>query len=226
MTVALAYAARSGVTVLASAGNSGDELNEVSYPAGYPGVIAVAATQQNGTRADFSTVHTYNDVAAPGVGIISATNTGGYEQVNGTSPACALAAGVVALMYAKNPKLTPAQANDVLIATTHRPVGGGSALLGYGLINAAAAVRAAASPPEDTTSPVAYKGKEHLATPDGTTKNTHPEMDPELWVTGLIAAGVGLVFLSGGVLLARSGRRKVPAGAPGVMQPQQGFYSG
>ncbi|MEV1084370.1 S8 family serine peptidase [Streptomyces sp. NPDC050211] len=224
---ALAYAARSGVTVLASAGNSAEDFNEVEYPAGYAGVITVAATQQNGERADFSTVHTYNDVAAPGVDIVSATNTGGYRPANGTSPACALAAGVVALMYAKNPKLTPAQVNDVLIDTTHRPVGGGSAVLGYGLINAAAAVKAAASPPKDTTGPVAYKGKEHLATPDGTSKTTHPEMEQGVWMTGLVAAGVGLVFLLGGALLGWSGRRRpsAPAGTPGMGQAQ-GYFPG
>jgi subtilisin family serine protease len=220
---ALANAVRQGVPVLASAGNAGDVLNGASYPAGYAGVIAVAATQQNGTRADFSTVHTYNDVAAPGVAIVSATNTGGYKPVNGTSPACALAAGVVALMKAKNPKLTPAQVNDVLIATTHRPAGGGSALLGYGRINAVAAVKGAASPSEDETTPVAYKGKEHLATPDGTPKTTHPEMEQEVWLTGLVAAGVGLAFLIGGVLLARSGRRRSSAGATGAVQPQRVF---
>lgn len=220
---ALAYATRRGVTVLASAGNSGDALNGASYPAGYAGVIAVAATQQNGTRADFSTVHTYNDVAAPGVDIVSATNTGGYKPGDGTSPACALAAGVVALMKAKNPKLTPAQVNGVLIATTHRPAGGGSALLGYGRINAAAAVEASASPPADESAPVAYKGKEHLATPDGTSKTTHPEMDQALWLTGLVAAGVGLALLAGGVMLALSGRRKQAAQAPSVMQPQGSF---
>lgn len=205
---AVARAVRAGVTVLASAGNSGDELNDVNYPAAYPGVIAVAATQQGGTRADFSTVHSYNDVAAPGVGIMSAKNTGGYESINGTSPACALAAGVVALMYAENPDLTPAQVNDVLIATTNRPAGGGSALLGYGPINADAAVKAASSPPEDETGPVAYEGKEHLATPDGTPKTKEAELDQGLWTTGLVAAGAGAACLIGGVLLARSGRRR------------------
>ena len=222
-TAALAYAAREGVTVLASAGNSADGLNAGSYPAGYPGVIAVAATQPGGGRAKFSTVHTYNDVAAPGIDIMSASNTGGYRLVDGTSPACALAAGVVALMYAENPKLTPAQANDVLIATTHRPSGGGSAVLGYGLINADAAVQAAASPPKDMTGAVAYKGNEHLATPDGTPKAKHAPLEQGLWMTGLVAAGGGLVFLIGGAVLALTGRRKVRAGAAGMVQPQGSF---
>ncbi|WP_330343290.1 S8 family peptidase [Streptomyces sp. NBC_00557] len=204
---AVAYAIRKGVTLLASAGNSGDTLNENSYPAGYAGVIAVAATKPGGGRADFSTVHTYNDVAAPGVGIISAKTTGGYEPINGTSPACALAAGVVALMKSKNPSLSPAQTNDVLIATAHHPAGGESALLGYGPINADAAVKAATSPPKDMTGPVAYKGRAHFAAPDGTSKTTHPPLEQGMWTTGLLAGGGGLVVLVGGVLLARSGRR-------------------
>ncbi|GAA3819960.1 type VII secretion-associated serine protease mycosin [Streptomyces coacervatus] len=222
-TQAVAYALRHGVTLLASAGNSGGKLNDISYPAGYAGVIAVAATQRGGTRADFSTVHTYNDVAAPGVAIMSAKNTGGYATIDGTSPACALAAGVVALMHAKNPKLTPAQANDVLIATTHRPAGGGSAVLGYGPINAAAAVKAAASPPKDMAGAVAYKGKEHLGTPDGTPKTKDAPLEQSLWMTGLVAAGLGLAFLLGGVLLALSGRRKISAGAVGMVQPEGSF---
>lgn len=222
---AVAYAARKGVTVLASAGNSGDVLNGGSYPAGYAGVISVAAVRPGGERADFSTVHTYNDVAAPGVDIASASNTGGYRSVDGTSPACALAAGVVALMHAENPKLSPAQANDVLIATTHRPPGGGNAMLGYGLINADAAVKAAAAPPKDRTGAVAYNGNEHLAAPDGTPKTTHPELEQGLWMTGLVAAVAGLVSLIGGVFLARSGRRNDQAGTTHMMPPQGSYPS-
>lgn len=222
-TRAVAYALRAGVTLLASAGNDGDGLNAAQYPSGYAGVISVAATKPGNGHADFSTVHTYNDVAAPGVGITSATNTGGYETVDGTSPACALAAGVVALMHAKNPKLTPAQANDILSATAHHPAGGGSALLGYGPINAAAAVKAAASPPKDTTAPVAYKGKVHLAAPDGTPKTKNAPLEQGLWMTGLAAAGGGLVFLIGGALLAMWGRRKHSAVAAGMHQPQGAF---
>ncbi|MFC8246574.1 S8 family serine peptidase [Streptomyces chartreusis] len=55
---AIDYALSHGVTVLAGAGNSGDKLNQISFPAGYAGAIAVAAADQGGARADFSTVHT------------------------------------------------------------------------------------------------------------------------------------------------------------------------
>lgn len=62
---AMGRAASARVPVLAGAGNEGDDLNGISYPAGYPTVISVAAVGKNGRRADFSQVHTYNSIAAP-----------------------------------------------------------------------------------------------------------------------------------------------------------------
>ncbi|MFI0816409.1 S8 family peptidase [Streptomyces sp. NPDC021098] len=210
---ALARAAQKGIPVVASAGNEGDMFNDASYPAGYPGVIAVAATQQGGGRAEFSTVRTYNSVAAPGVAIMSAKNTGGYEPVNGTSPAAALTSGVVALMLSHNDKLTPAQVRTVLTKTAHHPAGGRDALVGYGPIDAAAAVRAAAKPPADGTVPAKYTGKEHLATPDGTPKTQHPPLETDLVTIGLGSAGVGLLMVIGAVLITRAGRRRAAAAA-------------
>ncbi|MEU6255036.1 S8 family serine peptidase [Streptomyces sp. NPDC047043] len=205
---ALAHAARKGVPVLASAGNSGDEFNDAQYPAAYPGVIAVAALQQDGTRAPFSTVRTYNAVAAPGVTITSARNTGGYEPISGTSPATALTSGVVALMLSHNGKLTPAQVRSILTGTARHPSGGHDPLVGYGPVDAAAAVRASAKPPADKTAPVAYKGKEHLATPDGTSKTQHPALETDLVAVGGGAAGAGLLMVVGAVLIGRAGRRR------------------
>ncbi|MFE9441485.1 S8 family serine peptidase [Streptomyces sp. NPDC006602] len=220
---AIGYAVSHGVTVLGGAGNSGDNLNYSSFPAGYAGVIAVAATKQGGGRAEFSTVHTYNEVAAPGVDINSAKNTGGFELIDGTSPATALASGVVALMLSHNPKLTPAQTRATLTSTARHPQGGWNALLGYGQINAAAAVKAAASPPDDKTVVVKYKGKEHFASPVGTSKTTHPPLDQVTWLTGLGAVGVGLLMLIGGLLLALRGRRRTGAGVA-VSAPPSGPF--
>ncbi|WP_308297394.1 S8 family serine peptidase [Streptomyces sp. ISL-22] len=220
---AIGYAVSHGVPVLAAAGNSGGKLNETAFPPGYAGAIAVTATNQGGGHAAFSTVHTYNEVAAPGVDITSAKNTGGFESIQGTSPATALTSGVVALMLSHNPKLTPAQVRAILTSTARHPQGGWNALLGYGQINAPAAVKAAASPPDDKTVPVKYEGKEHFATPVGTSKTTHPPMEQEMWLTGLGAAGVGLLMLIGGLLLALKGRRKAGAGGT-VMAPPPGQF--
>ncbi|NSC24721.1 S8 family serine peptidase [Streptomyces albus subsp. chlorinus] len=213
---ALAHAAHKGVPVVASAGNEGDVLNDSSYPAGYPGVIAVAAVQKGGSRAEFSTVRTYNTVAAPGVGIVSAKNTGGYAPVNGTSPAAALTSGVVALMLGKDHKLTPAQVRTILTRTAAHPPGGYNPLVGHGVINASAAVRAVSHPPADRTGPAEYKGKSFLASPTGAEPTQHPPLETAPLTIGLVAGGVGLLMVVSAVLLNRAGRRPVAPGAPVV----------
>ncbi|MFJ9414928.1 S8 family peptidase [Streptomyces sp. NPDC101227] len=210
---ALARAAQKGIPVIASAGNDAEVFNETSFPAGYPEVIAVAATQKGGSRASFSTVRTYNAVAAPGVGIMSAKQTGGYAPVNGTSPAAALTSGAVALMLSHNHKLTPAQVRAVLTSTAHHPSGGYNPLVGYGQINAAAAVRASANPPADGAAPVKYQGNKHPAGQDGTPKTTHPELDTGLTTVGYSAAGTGLAMVLGAILIGVLGRRRAKANA-------------
>ncbi|WP_244187890.1 S8 family peptidase [Streptomyces regalis] len=207
---AAARAVQKGVTLLAGAGNMGDEGNEGNFPAGLANVISVAATKPGGQRADFSTVRTHNTIAAPGVDIISADKDGGYRPVDGTSPATALAAGVTALMLAENPDLTPAQTRAILMRTADHPAGGHNALVGAGQINAAAAVRAADSPPKIDTAPKPYKGDvEHFASPTGTDKISHPAMETELLATGLGALGCGVLFVAGGgLLLFRKSRRQ------------------
>ncbi|MGI5347866.1 S8 family peptidase [Streptomyces sp. CA-250714] len=207
-TKALAHAAYKGVTVVASAGNDGDVFNDSSYPAGYPGVIAVAAVKQGGSRAGFSTVRTYNTVAAPGVGIVSAKNTGGYEPVNGTSPAAALTSGVVALILGKDKDLKPSQVRAILTKTAAHPPGGYSPLVGHGVINAAAAVRAVSKPPTDGAAPAEYRGKSHLASPTGEKATQHPPMDTTLLTIGLSAAGAGLLMVAGAIIVTRTGRRR------------------
>lgn len=62
---AVQYALKKGVVVVASAGNGGLKGDHVSYPAAYPGVIAVTAINQQGERADFSTRRWYATVSAP-----------------------------------------------------------------------------------------------------------------------------------------------------------------
>lgn len=218
---AVARATKAGVPVLAGAGNEGDGLNSSSYPAAYPNVISVAATGKSGSRADFSEVRTYNTVAAPGVGIFSAKNTGGYWRVDGTSPATALASGVVALMLSENDKLSPAQVRGVLTRTAAHPPGGYDATVGYGRVDAAKALRAAKNPPADATAPVAYKGKKHFAKPNGVSPTQHPPLDVATLVFGVVAGLAGLGMVLGAILLARSSRRSRVAAAPSGQVPGQ-----
>ncbi|WP_280384467.1 S8 family peptidase [Nocardia wallacei] len=201
---AVGRAVNKGVTLLAAAGNSGgsDETNDGNFPAGYANVISVAATQPGGARAEFSTVRTHNTIASPGVGIISADKNGGYRPSDGTSPATALASGVVALMLATNPDLTPAQTRAILIRTANHPAGGHDALVGAGQINAAQAVRAAAHPPEIDTAAKPYTGElEHFAEPSGTAKTRRAPLETSEFTIGLAATGGGLLLLVAGVVL-------------------------
>lgn len=144
---AIGYAVGRGVVVVASAGNSGTSgggYTAYDYPASFTGVIAVAAVNSNGTRASFSDRNASVVISAPGVNVVSAA-PGGYVSGDGTSPAAAFVSGVVALIRSKYPALSPALVEQALVdTTTHRPAGGYSASVGFGEVDAAAALSAAA----------------------------------------------------------------------------------
>ncbi|MBE3010814.1 S8 family serine peptidase [Microbispora sp. NEAU-D428] len=210
---AVDYAVSKGVTILASSGNGGstdrldvDANKRVSYPAAYPGVIGVAALGPDGRRAGFSQVHTYTTIAAPGVGIYSARNLGGYQSVDGTSPACALAAGVVALALSRNPKLTPGQIRAILTRTARHPAGGYDPLVGFGQVDAAAVVAAAGSPGKPAVRAVPYKGKKYFGNGPTDAPTTHPPIDTGYLLIGGGAGAAGLLLLFVAFLLFR--RRK------------------
>ena len=111
---ALQYAYGHGVAVVASSGNSGDTPTAsrngyapLKFPADYPGVIGVAAVSASGTVAGFSSDNLSVEVAAPGVNVSAQGRDGQYWLVTGTSPACALVAGVAALIKSRYPGSRP-----------------------------------------------------------------------------------------------------------------------
>jgi hypothetical protein len=148
---ALQYAYGHGVAVVASSGNSGDTSSAskngyapLKFPADYPGVIGVAAVSSAGSVAGFSSDNLSVEVAAPGVNISAQGRDGQYWLVTGTSPACALVAGVAALIKARYPGLAPDLLAKALTSTTHyRPEGGYDQKVGFGTVNASAALTAA-----------------------------------------------------------------------------------
>ncbi|MEJ3749694.1 S8 family serine peptidase [Actinomycetes bacterium KLBMP 9797] len=206
----IAQALAAGVVVVASAGNEGDEVNELSYPAAYPGVIAVGASTPQGRRATFSQVHNYVDVAAPGVEINAASIKGGRAKIQGTSPAGALTAGVAALVVAKYPDLSPRQVEQVLQRTASTYRKGHNPQTGYGVVNADAALKAAARlKPESAALPVGAQGVGSHFGPgdDGTPAKIGQPWDAAYLVVGGISAGIALFCLAVGLLLVLSGRR-------------------
>jgi type VII secretion-associated serine protease mycosin len=152
---ALQYAYDHNVVVLASAGNSGRRAAPqapYSFPADYPGVISVAAVGPTGAAARFSSDNLSVHLAAPGVGVVAQGRDGAYWLVSGTSPACALTAGVAALIKAAYPRLpAPLVAMALTTTTRNRPPGGYDPDVGFGTVDAAAALakarRLSAQPP-------------------------------------------------------------------------------
>ncbi len=147
LRAAVGYAISHGVVVVAAAGNSGSgasRFSPYSYPASYPGVISVAAVSGQGSRASFSDHNASVLVAAPGVSVVGAAPGGSYVQADGTSPASAFVAGVATLIRSAYPKLPPALVAQALISSTrHRPQRGYSTDVGFGEVDAAAALQAA-----------------------------------------------------------------------------------
>ena len=145
---ALQYATDHGAVVVASSGNSGDSsfarshsYAPYSFPADYPGVLAVGAADRNGARAGFSSDNLSVHVVAPGVDVPAQGRDGQYWQVSGTSPACALVAGVIALIKARYPNLPAALTDEAVVSTTgDRPAGGYDGSVGFGMVDAAAAL--------------------------------------------------------------------------------------
>ena len=100
---------KGGLTVVA-AGNSSTNPGYADSPY----IISVSATDSSDNKASWSNYGAYVDVAAPGVGIWTTTNGGGYGAVSGTSFSSPMTAGVVALMMAANPGLSPADLESAL----------------------------------------------------------------------------------------------------------------
>lgn len=150
---ALKYAYNKGVVLVAAAGNSG--ASTPHYPAAYPEVIGVVATNSSDQKAVFSTYGDWVDVSAPGQDILTTVVGGGYRFVNGTSFASPYTAGVASLMLSVNPQMTNDQVRQILRQTAvDLGAPGFDATFGYGRIDAKAAVTAASFSSGDETAPI------------------------------------------------------------------------
>jgi Subtilase family len=148
---ALQDATRHGVVVVASSGNSrasakgdGKAQAPYSFPADYPGVLGVAAVDRSGSPASFSSDNLSVQIAAPGVKVPAQGSDGQYWLVSGTSPACALTAGVAALIKSVYPQLAPALViRAITVSAQNQPKPGYDDRVGFGTLDAAVALATA-----------------------------------------------------------------------------------
>ena len=141
MILALASVTENGVITVSSAGNSGPEYLSGGSPASGIDVISVGATDSNNNLASFSSWGPslsylgYLDVVAPGVNIISTeapksiisdrnrflggffdfSGDADYIPLSGTSMACPIVAGALAIMKQAYPSISPETARIALL---------------------------------------------------------------------------------------------------------------
>ncbi|MBR3325856.1 MAG: S8 family serine peptidase, partial [Atopobiaceae bacterium] len=115
-----------GIVTVCAAGNGAGEPFDC-FPGDYDKAVSVINLRQSGntvvrnSESNYNAAGTYGkDISAPGTSIMSTipTTQGEYDRMSGTSMAAPHVAGILALEFAANPKLSAQQAIDVLHATT------------------------------------------------------------------------------------------------------------
>ncbi|TDE22940.1 S8 family serine peptidase [Actinomadura sp. 6K520] len=228
---AIGYAIGKGVVVVAAVGNEGDEERRLdgdgfapySYPASYPGVIAVAATESDNSRAAFSNRNYSVTLSAPGKGLPVAGPGDDYFLSSGTSDATAVVSGIAALIRAKYPDLPPALVSQALIESTrHGPSGDYDAEIGFGVVHASRALAAAGAL---TSAGAGAQGK-----PAGQRFGADPGpvevIERPVWLRPLIIvivlAGIGGTIAAAAIALTFRRRHPKPAGGPPAPEPPPG----
>jgi len=157
MAQAIVVAFGRGTVTVAASGNEFEKGNPATYPADDPHVLTVAATQQDGTPADFSSSSSAVDLSAPGVAIPVAIplflDPAGYDTEDGTSFAAPLVSGAAAWVWTVRPTLEKTQLYD-LMRWSAKDIGdtGWDKDTGFGLLDIPSAL-SAAPPPIDPQEP-------------------------------------------------------------------------
>jgi hypothetical protein len=152
---AVADAKAAGTVVVASAGNSGSWGNPEMKPGACPGSVTVAALSPNLERTYWSSFDASVDLAAPGEDILSVDSTVAENTptphlfASGTSMASPVVAGVAALLKEQHPGWSAQHVQDQMTDTAKDlGVTGRDPDTGFGIVDAAAAVGAAAPNPK------------------------------------------------------------------------------
>ncbi|MFK3733560.1 S8 family serine peptidase [Streptomyces sp. NPDC088090] len=161
---AVKYAQSKGKLVFAGAGNNANKGNKPQYPASYPEAIAVAASDRDGSVAEYSQHGDTIDIAAPGTDVpgYCDKSLAKYCLSEGTSFSTAIASASAALIWSMHPDWTGNQVLRVMLDSAARgdgwKPGTVSDFLGYGIVRPNAHVsRGEGKPGDPNISPLTNK---------------------------------------------------------------------
>ncbi|MFA7673232.1 MAG: S8 family serine peptidase [Clostridia bacterium] len=116
------FAYQNGIIVVAPSGNKGNEY--YAFPASCSGVISVGSLSLYNPgyylSSPFSSFNDKVDICAEGEDIYTIGLDGTYKYMSGTSFACAIVTGAIAVMKAINSDLTPFEAEAILKASADK----------------------------------------------------------------------------------------------------------
>ncbi|MCS7463450.1 S8 family peptidase [Paenibacillus doosanensis] len=173
---AIKYAYDHDVVLIAASGN--DNTETPGYPAAYPEVFAVAATDSNKNKASFSNYGDYVDAAAPGVSIASTYPHNQYAALSGTSMASPHVTALAALIRSVNPDLKNTEVMQIMRETA-QDIGpkGKDKYYGHGLIDVVAALKRA----EATKNPQSMQSPQQQPEPVSTLPEWTQRLLDRLW---------------------------------------------
>ncbi len=219
---AVKYALSKGKLIFAGAGNDGETVNELLYPAATPGVVGVGAVDADGEPTKESQHGPQVDMSAPGTNIVTAcTAKTGLCKNHGTSDATALTSAAAALLWSAHPDWTNNQVLRVLLNTAGKPVDGTERndFVGYGVVRPRIAVPTPGDPGPADVFPLPDLAAAAAGTsPSSTPKASDaPESGPRAEAAKekedgsalpWIALGLGACLLIGGAVTAVVVRRR------------------
>jgi len=133
---------KKGISIICAAGNEGElGENTIGYPASYAETVAVSAVDINRNIAQFSSRGKAAEICAAGIDVYSTYLNGGYATLSGTSMACPIITGAVAILQAKGyirygRRLTPEEIRLLLnIYTENLGTRGRDKSYGYGIFS-------------------------------------------------------------------------------------------
>lgn len=171
--------------MFSSVGNEAKGLNYVDYPAAYPDVVGVAATNSEGRVASFSEHGDEVHLAAPGVKIPSWCDESfkRYCVSQGTSQASAIASASAALIWSAHPDWTANQVLRVMFESAGRgddwKPGTVSNYVGHGIVRPNAAInRGIGKPGDPNLSPLTNEKTGGSTAPSAPASSQPPSPSP------------------------------------------------